>query len=106
MTLGEILVHMANYNFTKFHQNLKKNNFLLLIARFSVQNFKVAVESRKSYIVHSVKKIKKKTLIVPFLWILVHCMYIRSFVETFFLQLSSKHANRVALSRGILMIDF
>ena len=34
MKLGEILVHMGNYNFTKFHQNQMKNNFFLLIAHF------------------------------------------------------------------------
>ena len=45
MKLGEIVVHMGNYNFTKFHQNWMKNKKGLLIARFSVQNFKVSVES-------------------------------------------------------------
>ena len=39
------------YNFTKFHQNQMKNKKVLLIARFSVQNFKVSVELWKSYIV-------------------------------------------------------
>ena len=33
------------YNFTKFHQNRMKNKKVLLIACFSVQNFKVSVES-------------------------------------------------------------
>ncbi len=51
MKLGEIAVHMDNCNFTKFHQNQMKNKKVLLIARFSVQNFKVSVESWKSYIV-------------------------------------------------------
>ena len=51
MKLGEIVVHMDNYNFTKFHQNQMKNKKVLLIARFSVQNFKVSVELWKSYIV-------------------------------------------------------
>ena len=51
MKLGEIVVHMANNNFTKFHQNQMKNKKVLLIARFSVQNFKVSVEYVK--IVHS-----------------------------------------------------
>ena len=51
MKLGEIEVHMDNYNFTKFHQNQMKNKKVLLMARFSVQNFKVSVESGKSYIV-------------------------------------------------------
>ena len=52
MKLGEIVVHMGNYNFTKFHQKQMKNKKVLLIARLSVQNFKVSVESWKSYIVH------------------------------------------------------
>ena len=53
MKLGEIVVHMDNYNFTKFRQNQMKNKKVLLIARFSVQNFKTvsAVENLK--IVHS-----------------------------------------------------
>ena len=51
MQLLEIVVHMDNYNFTKFHQNQMKNKKVLLMAHFSVQNFKVSVESRKSYIV-------------------------------------------------------
>ena len=51
MKVGEIVVHMDNFNFTKFHQNKMKNKKVLLIARFSVQNFKVSVESWKSYIV-------------------------------------------------------
>ena len=55
MKLGEIVVHMDNYNFTKFHQNQMKNKKVLLIARFSVQNFKVSVESWKSYIVPILK---------------------------------------------------
>ena len=46
MKLGEIVVHMGNYNFTKFDQNQMKNKkkVLLILARFSVQNFKVSVE--------------------------------------------------------------
>ena len=32
------------YNFTKFHQNWMKNLKVLMIAHFSVQNFKVSVE--------------------------------------------------------------
>ena len=51
MKLCEIVVHMDNYNFTKFHQNQMKNKKVLLIACFSVQNFKVSVELWKSYIV-------------------------------------------------------
>ena len=43
---------MDNYNFTKFHQNQMKNIKVLLIAHFSVQNFKVSVELWKLYIVH------------------------------------------------------
>ena len=39
------------YNFTNFHQNWMKNKKVLLIAHFSVQNFKVSVELWKSYIV-------------------------------------------------------
>ena len=53
MKLGEIVVHMGNYNFTKFHQNQMKNKNVLLIARFSVQNFIVSVELWKLYKVHS-----------------------------------------------------
>ena len=45
------LVHMGDYNFTKYHQIQIKNIKVLIIARFSVQNFKVSVESLKSYIV-------------------------------------------------------
>ena len=45
MKLGEIVVHMDNYNFTKFPQNHVKNKKVLLKARFYVQNFKVSVES-------------------------------------------------------------
>ena len=31
MKLDEILVHVGNYNFTKFHQNQMKNKKVLLI---------------------------------------------------------------------------
>ena len=51
MKLGEVVVIHVDYNFTKFHQNWMKNKKVLLIARFSVQNFKVSVELRKLYIV-------------------------------------------------------
>ena len=51
MKLGEIVVPIMFYNFTKFHQNQMKNKKVLLIARFSIQNFEVSVESWKSYIV-------------------------------------------------------
>ena len=50
MKLGEVVVIHVYYNFTKFHQNRMKNKKVLLIARFSAQNFKVSVESWKSYI--------------------------------------------------------
>ena len=40
---GEVVVHMGNYNFTKLASDEKQK--VLLIARFSVQNFKVSVES-------------------------------------------------------------
>ena len=39
MKLGEIVIHMDDYNFTKFHQNQMKNKKVLLVAHFSVQNF-------------------------------------------------------------------
>ena len=52
MKLCEILVHIGKYNFTKFHQNQMKNKKVLLIAHFSVQNFKVSVELWKLYIVY------------------------------------------------------
>ena len=44
MKLGEIVVHMDNYN---FNQNQIKKK-VLLIARFSVQNFKVSAKSMVS----------------------------------------------------------
>ena len=45
MKLGEVVVtHDVYYNFAKFHQNRTKNKKVLLIAHFSVQNFKVSVE--------------------------------------------------------------
>ena len=49
--LGEIVVTHVNNNFTKFHQNRMKKKKVFIIARFYVQNFKVSVESWKSYIV-------------------------------------------------------
>ena len=58
MQLGETAVHMGNYNFTKFHQNQMKNKKVLLMAHFSVQNFKVSVESWKSYIVRLPQRLK------------------------------------------------
>ena len=51
MQLGKIVEHMDNYNFTMFHQNQMKNKKVLLIAHFSVQNFKFV--SRIVKIVHS-----------------------------------------------------
>ena len=62
--LGEILVHMGNYNFTKFYQNQMKNKNVLLIARFSVQNFKVSVESWKSWIVRSVDGLLLRKMVI------------------------------------------
>ena len=50
MKLGEIVVHMDNYNFTKFHQNQMKNKKVLLIAYFSVSEFESV--SRIVKIVH------------------------------------------------------
>ena len=66
MQLGETVVHMGNYNFTKFHQNQMKNKKVLLIARFSVQNFKVSVELWKSYIVQrkAPKQRTRKDLVI------------------------------------------
>ena len=61
MKLGEIVVHIGNYNFTKFHRNQVKNKKVLLIAHFSVQNFKVSVELWKSYIVGGVIKNHEKS---------------------------------------------
>ena len=55
MKRGEIVVHMDNYNSTNFHQNQMKNKKVLLIAHFSVQNFKVSVELWKLYIVLTLK---------------------------------------------------
>ena len=51
MKLGEVVVTHVYCSFTKLHQNRMKNKRVLLIARFSVRNFKVSVESWKSYIV-------------------------------------------------------
>ena len=50
MKLGEVVVTHVYYNFTKFHQNQMKNKKVLLIAHFSVHNFKVSVELWKLYI--------------------------------------------------------
>ena len=49
MKLGEVVVTHVCYNFTKFHQNWMKNKKVLLIAHFSVQNFKLSVELWNSY---------------------------------------------------------
>ena len=51
MKHGEVVVIHVSYNFTKFHQIRMKNKNVLLMAHFSVQNFKVSVELWKSYIV-------------------------------------------------------
>ena len=53
MKLGEVVASHVYYNFTKFYQNLMKKK-VLLIAHFSIQNFKVSVELWKSYIVRYV----------------------------------------------------
>ena len=45
MKLGEVVVINVYDSFAKFHQNQMKNKKVLLIARFSGQNFKVSVES-------------------------------------------------------------
>ena len=50
MKLGEVVVIYMYYNFTKFCQNQMKNKKVLLIAHFSVHNFKVSVELWKLYI--------------------------------------------------------
>ena len=55
-----LVIHVY-YIFAKFHQNRMKNKKVLLIARFSVHNFKVSEELWKSYIVpcsHSIFKIQ------------------------------------------------
>ena len=54
---------MDNYNFTKFHQNQMKNKNVLLIACFSVQNFKVSVESWKLYIVRNTAQPNDRSII-------------------------------------------
>ena len=51
MKLCEVIVSHVYDNLTKFHKNQMKNKKVLLTARFSVQNYKVSVESWKSYIV-------------------------------------------------------
>ena len=52
MKLSEVVVTHVYYNSTKFPQNRMTNKKVLLIAHFSVQNFKVSVELWKSYIVY------------------------------------------------------
>ena len=39
MKLGEIVVHMGNYNFTKFHQNQMKNKFFFINSPFFCSEF-------------------------------------------------------------------
>ena len=51
MKLGEVVVTHMYFNFTKFRQNWMKTKKVLLLAHFSVQNFKVSLELWKSYIV-------------------------------------------------------
>ena len=55
MKLGEVVVIHVYYNYTKFHQNRMKNKKVLLMAQFSVQNFKVSVELWNLYIVRQAK---------------------------------------------------
>ena len=52
MKLGEVVVTHVYYCFTKLHPNRMKNKKVFLIASFCVQNFKVSVQSWKSYIAH------------------------------------------------------
>ena len=52
MKLGEILVHIGIFNFTKFHQNQTKNKKVLLIACFFCSEFQSV--SRIMKIIHSV----------------------------------------------------
>ena len=52
MKLGEIVVHMDNYNFTKFHQNQMKNKKVLLIhSPFFCSEFQSVIRIVK--IIHS-----------------------------------------------------
>ena len=51
MKLGEVVVIHVYCNFTKFRPNGMKNKKAWLTAHFSVQNFKVSVESWILYIV-------------------------------------------------------
>ena len=70
MKLGEVVVIHVHYNFTKFHQNRMKNKKVLLIARFSVQNFKLSVESWKSYIHSGIGQIVLLTALLNYLsWV-------------------------------------
>ena len=60
MKLGEIIVHMGNYNFTKFHQNQMKNKKHFINSPFFCSEFQSV--SRIVKIVHSAdyrKKIQK-----------------------------------------------
>ena len=67
MKPGEVVVIHVYYNFTKFHQNQMKNKKVLLIACFSVQNFKVSVELWILYIVlQSTLKVWREKLIWGF----------------------------------------
>ena len=51
MKLGEIVVHMGNYNFTKFHQNQMKNKKSFINSPFFCSEFQSV--SRIVKIVHS-----------------------------------------------------
>ena len=72
------------YNFTKFHQNWMNNKKVLLIARFSVQNFKVSIESWKSYIVYTILTMRDfNHMLWSSVWdwsdaypLFEHCLYI------------------------------
>ena len=75
MKLAEIVVHMDNDNFTMFDQNQMKNKKVLLIARFSFQNFKVSVELWKSYIVPLWTYLFEYLLVVKLVYIVLFALY-------------------------------
>ena len=79
MKLGEIVIVINNYNFTKFHQIQMKNKKVLLIAHFFVQNFNISVESWKLYIVHMAnRRLKTKFDFIP------NCSSTKTFLYLFF----------------------
>ena len=60
MKLGEIVVHMGNYNFTKFNQNQMKNKKILLIHNpFFCSNFQSV--NRIVQIIHSVEEVHENS---------------------------------------------